>query len=136
MLPEEEPDSGPNVIALARSGSLAWARSLRRKDITELAQQTWLRIWPEPMPSDWKVYVVRKTIIQQVFGRQVCGVTLRVSKMILIGRHTKRYSFKVLVHELAHLRTLDEEADHGPRWTHEFVAVAQQALGAELDRDI
>lgn len=88
------------------------------------------------MPPGWKVYLVRKTIIQQVFGRQVCGVTLRASKTILIGRHTKRYSFKTLVHELAHLRTLDEETDHGPRWAHEFASVAQPALGSELDRDI
>jgi hypothetical protein len=88
------------------------------------------------MPSGWKVYLVRKTIIQQFFGRQVCGVTLSAGKTILIGRHTRRYSFKTLVHELAHLRTLDEEVDHGPRWEHEFTAVAQPVLGAEIDTEI
>ncbi|HZP45192.1 MAG TPA: hypothetical protein VFB15_06040 [Candidatus Binataceae bacterium] len=87
------------------------------------------------MPVGWRVLLVRKTVIQQAYGRGVCGVTLTAGKTILIGRHTERYSFKTLVHELAHLRTLDEEQDHGPRWTREFEAVAQQ-LGAELERDI
>ena len=88
------------------------------------------------MPQDWKVYIVRKTVIQQAFGRRVCGVTLRERKTILIGRHTQRYSFETLVHELAHLRTIDEGIDHGPLWTHEFSAVARAAFGAELRRDI
>ena len=30
---------------------------------------------------------------------------LKLDKTILVGRHTKRYSFQTLVHELAHLRT-------------------------------
>jgi len=30
------------------------------------------------MPDGWKVYMVRKTVIQQVFGRRVCGVTLQL----------------------------------------------------------
>lgn len=112
-------------------------RSIRRKDITELARETWSRVWPQPMPDGWKVYMVRKTIIQQVFGRRVCGVTLQDRKTILIGRHTRqRYSFETLVHELAHLRAIDEKIDHGPLWEHEFNAVARPALGEELKRDI
>jgi hypothetical protein len=111
-------------------------RSIRRKDITELSRAAWSRVWPDPMPQDWKVYMVRKTVIQQVFGRQVCAVTLRDRKTILIGRHTKRYSFETLVHELAHLRTIDEDIDHGPLWKHEFKAVARAAFGVELRKDI
>ena len=111
-------------------------RSIRRKDITELARETWSRVWPEPMPDGWKVYMVRKTVIQQVFGRRVCGVTLQDRKTILIGRRTQRYSFETLVHELAHLRTIDEKIDHGPLWKHEFNAVARSAFGGELQRDI
>jgi hypothetical protein len=111
-------------------------RSIRRKDITELARETWSRVWPEPMPDGWKVYMVRKTVIQQLFGRRVCGVMLQDRKTILVGRHTRRYSFQTLVHELAHLRTLDEKIDHGPRWTHEFYAVARLTFGVELQRDI
>jgi hypothetical protein len=111
-------------------------RSIRRKDITELARATWSRVWPEPMPNDWKVYLVRKTVIQKVFGRRVCGVIVQERKTILIGRHTGRYSFETLVHELAHLRTIDEKIDHGPLWMHEFNAVARSAFGAELRRDI
>lgn len=88
------------------------------------------------MPSGWKVYLVRKTVIQRPYGRQVCGVIQRNCKTILIGRHTDRYSFQTLVHELAHLRTLDEETDHGPLWDYEFNAVARPALGSELNRDI
>jgi hypothetical protein len=112
------------------------ARALRRKNITDLARQTWSRIWPDPMPSGWKVYLVRKTVIQRIYGRQVCGVLQSTRKTILIGRHTDHFSFRTLVHELAHLRTLDEEPDHGPRWEHEFHSVARPAFGAELDRDI
>jgi hypothetical protein len=41
-----------------------------------------------------------------------------------------------LVHELAHLRTLEETIDHGPRWEHEFNSVARPAFGPELRRDI
>jgi hypothetical protein len=41
-----------------------------------------------------------------------------------------------LVHELAHLRTLNEETDHGPQWEYAFNAVARPALGHELKRDI
>lgn len=111
-------------------------RSIRRKDITGLARETWSRVWPEPMPSGWKVYMVRKTVIQQVFGRRVCGVTLHDRKTILIGRHTRRYSFETLVHELAHLRTIDEKIDHGPLWDHEFNRVARPTFGPELRRDI
>lgn len=111
-------------------------KSLRRKDITGLARETWARVWSEPMPAGWKVYMVRKTVIQHAFGRRVCGVTLHERKTILIGRHTRRYSFETLVHELAHLRTLDEAIDHGPRWEHEFHAVARPAFGVELKRDI
>ncbi len=111
-------------------------RSIRRKDVTGLARETWSRIWPQPMPEGWRVYMVRKTVIQQVFGRRVCGVTLRDRKTILIGRHTQRYSFETLVHELAHLRTIDEKIDHGPLWEHEFNAVARSVLGVELRRDI
>src|SRR5579863_10472384 len=111
-------------------------RSIRRKDITELARAAWSRAWPDSMPQGWKVYMVRKTVIQRVFGRRVCGVTLRDRKTILIGRHTQRYSFEILVHELAHLRTIDEEIDHGPLWTREFNAVARPAFGVELRKDI
>jgi hypothetical protein len=111
-------------------------RSIRRKDITGLARETWSRVWPEPMPYGWKVFMVRKTVIHQVFGRRVCGVTMRDRKTILIGRHTPRYSFETLVHELAHLRTIDEKIDHGPLWSHEFNAVARSAFGLELRRDI
>jgi hypothetical protein len=111
-------------------------RTLRRKNITDLARNTWARIWPDAMPSGWKVYLVRKTVIQRVYGRHVCGVMQSARKTILIGRHTDHYSFKTLVHELAHLRTLGEESDHGPRWEHEFNAIARPAFGAELDRDI
>ena len=112
-------------------------RSIRRKDITELARETWSRVWPEPMPHGWKVYMVRKTVIQQLFGRRVCGVIMRDSKRILIGRHSRRrYTFETLVHELAHLRTLEETIDHGPRWEHEFNSVARPAFGPELRRDI
>jgi hypothetical protein len=88
------------------------------------------------MPQGWRVYMVRKTVIQQVFGRRVCGVTLRDRKTILIGRHTRRYSFETLVHELVHLRTIDEKTDHGPLWKHEFDRVARPAFGVELQRDI
>lgn len=80
--------------------------------------------------------MVRKTVIQQVFGRRVCGVTLRDRKTILIGRHTRRYSFETLVHELVHLRTIDEKTDHGPLRKHEFDRVARPAFGVELQRDI
>ena len=111
-------------------------RALRRKDITGLARETWSRVWPEPMPDGWKVYMVRKTVIQEAFGRRVCGVMLRDRKRILIGRHTRRYSFETLVHELAHLRTIDETIDHGPRWEHEFHSVARPAFGPDLRRDI
>jgi hypothetical protein len=48
-------------------------RALRRKDITGLARESWSRVWPEPMPDGWKVYMVRKTVIQEAFGRRVCG---------------------------------------------------------------
>ncbi|HLW71216.1 MAG TPA: hypothetical protein VKS22_11415 [Candidatus Binataceae bacterium] len=112
------------------------ARSLRRKNITDLARGTWSRIWREPMPSGWKVYLVRKTVIQHAYGRHVCGVTQHDRKTILIGRNTDHYSFRTMVHELAHLRTLGEELDHGPRWEYEFHRVAHPALGAELDKDI
>ena len=111
-------------------------RAIRRKNITEIARQTWSRIWPEPMPPGWKVYLVRKTVIQNVHGRRVCGVTLWRQKTILIGRNTGHYSFETLVHELAHLRTLDEQADHGPLWQHEFNSVACALLGTELARNI
>ncbi len=112
------------------------ARAIRRKDITDLARQTWSRIWPDPMPAGWRVYLVRKTFIQRLYGREVCGVTLRDCKTILVGRHTGYYSFRTLVHELAHLRTIDERIDHGPRWNHEFNGVARQAFGGELERNI
>ena len=46
-------------------------RTIRRKEITELARQTWLRIWSDQMPKDWRVYLVRKTVIQRVHGRSV-----------------------------------------------------------------
>ncbi len=111
-------------------------RALRQKNITEIARQIWSRIWPEPMPPGWKVYLVRKTVIQNVHGRKVCGVTLGRSRTILIGRNTGHYSFETLVHELAHLRTLEEEVDHGPRWQHEFNAVARRLFGDELARQI
>jgi hypothetical protein len=111
-------------------------RSLRFKNITEIARQTWSRIWPEPMPPGWKVYLVRKTVIQNVHGRQVCGVTLARNKTILIGRNTGHYSFETLVHELAHVRTLEEQNDHGPMWQHEFNSVARTLLGNELSRHI
>lgn len=111
-------------------------RALRPRNITNLARQTWTRIWGEPMPSGWKVYLVRKTAIQRVHGREVCGVTLKHQKTILIGRNTQHYSFQTLVHELAHLRTVDEEIDHGPRWQHEFAKVAQPIIGGELEREI
>jgi hypothetical protein len=48
-------------------------RTIRRKEITELARQTWFRIWSDQMPKDWRVYLVRKTVIQRVYGRSVCG---------------------------------------------------------------
>jgi hypothetical protein len=80
-------------------------RKIRRREITELARQTWLRIWSDRMPQDWRVYLVRNTVIQRIHGRSVCGVLLKLDKTILVGRHTKRYSFQTLVHELAHLRT-------------------------------
>jgi hypothetical protein len=111
-------------------------RTLRRKNITEIARQTWSRIWRDPMPPGWKVYLVRKTVIQKVHGRKVCGVILGRKKTILIGRHTEHYSFETLVHELAHLRTLEEEVDHGPMWQHEFHSVARPTLGDEIERDI
>ncbi|MGH7878828.1 MAG: hypothetical protein ACREQD_04965 [Candidatus Binataceae bacterium] len=112
------------------------ARALRRRNITELARRTWSRIWRDSMPTGWKVYLVRKTVIQHTYGRHVCGVTQRDRKTILIGRHTDHHSFRTMVHELAHLRTLGEELDHGPRWAEEFHRVALPALGADLDRDI
>jgi hypothetical protein len=112
------------------------ARAIRRKDITELARQTWSRIWPEPMPADWRVYLVRKTFIQERYGRTVRGVTLRNDRTILVGRHTGYYSFRTLVHELAHLRTLDEGIGHGPQWDYEFNGVARRAFGPELERNI
>ena len=55
------------------------------------------------MPPGWKVYLVRKTAIQRIYGRRVCGVIQRNRKTILIGRNTDHYSFSTLVHELAHL---------------------------------
>ncbi|MGH7985654.1 MAG: hypothetical protein ACREQX_05140 [Candidatus Binataceae bacterium] len=122
--------------AAARRALRGGRRATRRADITALARLTWSRIWQEPMPAEWKVYLVRKTIIQRMHGRSVCGVTLRHIKTILIGRHTERYSFQVLVHELAHLRTLDEKADHGPMWSHEFNEIACSILGKELLKDI
>jgi hypothetical protein len=112
------------------------ARTIRQKNVTALARDTWVRIWGQPMPSGWRVYLVRKTVIQRAYGRRVCGVMQCDRKTILIGRHTEHYSFRTLVHELAHLRTLGEESDHGPRWEHEFHRVAHPALGAELDQDI
>jgi len=111
-------------------------RTLRLKNITEIARETWSRIWREPMPLGWKVYLVRKTVIQSVHGRQVCGVTLARTKTILVGRNTGHYSFETLVHELAHLRTIEERTDHGPRWQYEFNSVARMTLGAELLRHI
>jgi hypothetical protein len=88
------------------------------------------------MPGDWHVYLVRKTFIQERWGRSVCGVTLPHIRTILVGRNTGYYNFRTLVHELAHLRTLDEGAGHGPRWNHEFNGVARQAFGAGLERNI
>lgn len=79
---------------------------------------------------------MRKTVIQRAHGRRVCGVILGHRKTILVGRNTEHHSFKTLVHELAHLRTLDHGLDHGPRWQHEFGSVACPALGDELERDI
>jgi hypothetical protein len=111
-------------------------RTKRSKDITELARQTWLRIWGDQMPKGWRVYLVRKTVIQRVHGRSVCGALLRDGKTILVGRHTNHYSFQTLVHELAHLRTLDESLDHGPAWNYEFNRVACPMLGSELHTDI
>jgi hypothetical protein len=111
-------------------------RAIRRKDITELARQTWSRIWLEPMPEGWRVYLVRKTFIQERYGRAVRGVTLRDHRTILVGRHTGYHNFRTLVHELAHLRTLDEGIGHGPRWDHEFNRVARRAFGAGLERNI
>src|ERR1700730_6741552 len=95
-------------------------RTIRRKEITELARQTWLRIWSDQMPKDWRVYLVRKTVIQRVHGRSVCGVLLRRDKASRVGRHPKPYSFQTPLHELAHPRTLDEPLDHGPIWNYEF----------------
>jgi hypothetical protein len=111
-------------------------RALRLKNITEIARQTWSRIWVEPMPPGWKVYLVRKTVIQSMHGRQVCGVILAHYKTILVGRNTGHYSFETLVHELAHLRTLEEPIDHGPKWQHEFNSVARATLGKELSRHL
>jgi hypothetical protein len=111
-------------------------RTIRRKEITELARQTWFRIWSDQMPKDWRVYLVRKTVIQRIHGRSICGVLLRRDKRILVGRHTAHYSFQTLVHELAHLRTLDEPVDHGPIWDYEFNRVARPLLGSELHADI
>jgi len=110
-------------------------RSIRRKNITDLARQTWSRIWTAPMPAGWKVYLVRKTVIQQTHGRRVCGVINSRSRTILVARNADRYSFHTLVHELAHLRTIDEDLDHGPGWRHEF-DLAKSVLGAEMERDI
>ena len=53
------------------------------------------------MAKDWRVYLVRKTVIRRVHGRPICGVLLRRDKRILVGRHTKHYSYQTLVHELA-----------------------------------
>ncbi len=111
-------------------------RAIRRKDITELARRTWSRIWGDEMPRGWRVYLVRKTVIQNVHGRSVCGVLMRPQRTILVGRHTRHYSFQTLVHELAHLRTLDEPLDHGPVWDREFNRVARGLLGSELQSDI
>jgi hypothetical protein len=111
-------------------------RAIRRREITALARQTWLRIWNDQMPEGWRVYLVRKTVIHRVHGRSVCGVLLKRGKTILVGRHTKHYSFQTLVHELAHLRTLDEPVDHGPAWDYEFNRVARPLLGSELQTDI
>lgn len=111
-------------------------RAARRRNITEFARRTWERIWPEPMPPGWRVYLVRKTVIQRTHGRLVCGVILGDRKTILVGRNTGHYSFKTLVHELAHLRTLDHGPDHGPEWEHEFDTVARSVFGDELERDI
>jgi hypothetical protein len=104
-------------------------RTIRRKEITELARQTWLRIWSDQMPKDWRVYLVRKTVIQRVHRRSVCGVLLRRDKRILVGRHTKHYSFQTLVHELAHLLTPDEPVDHGPIRDYEFQSGGTAVVG-------
>jgi hypothetical protein len=88
------------------------------------------------MPTGWKVYLVRKTVVQRLHGRQVCGVIDRKSKTILVGRNTFHYSFHTLVHELTHLRTLEEDIDHGPRWRYEFDQVARPIVGPELKTDI
>ena len=53
------------------------------------------------MAKDWRVYLVRKTVIRRVHGRPICGVLLRRDKRILVGRHTKHDSYQTLVHELA-----------------------------------
>ncbi len=87
------------------------------------------------MPAGWKVYLVRKTVIQQTHGRRVCGVINSRSRTILVARNADRYSFQTLVHELAHLRTIDEDLDHGPGWRHQF-DLARSVLGAEMERDI
>jgi hypothetical protein len=57
-------------------------RTIRREEITELARQTWLRIWSDQMPKDWRVYLVRKTVIQRIHGRSVCGVMKGVPEEI------------------------------------------------------
>ena len=110
-------------------------RTIRRKEITELARQTWSRIWSDQMPKDWRVYLVRKTVIQRVHGRSVCGVLLRGDKRILVGRHTKHYSFQTLVHELR-IFERSTRVDHGPSWHYEFNRVARPLLGSELQTDI
>ena len=57
-------------------------------------------------------------------------------RTILVGRHTRRYSFETLVHELAHLRTIDEKIDHGPLWQREFNEVARPVFGWQIRKDI
>ncbi|HEY6578375.1 MAG TPA: hypothetical protein VIY09_03565 [Rhizomicrobium sp.] len=111
-------------------------RAIRRKNITDLARQTWSRIWSGTMPPGWKVYLVRKTVVQRTHGRRVCGLIDWNRKTILVARNTDHYSFQTLVHELTHLRTIDEEVDHGPRWQHEFHKVARSIIGEELETDI
>ena len=37
------------------------------------------------MAKDWRVYLVRKTVIRRVHGRPICGVLLRRDKRILLG---------------------------------------------------
>lgn len=49
------------------------------------------------MAKDWRVYLVRKTVIRRVHGRPICGVLLRRDKRILLGCHTKHYSYQTLV---------------------------------------